>query len=99
MLFHRIIFDADTHMADWSLSLYRIGMKAAPTHTIPVCLFELQNEEDAFHDGSSDIFAGAGEVPGRHHAADLGQFSGGSRETWRARGMTPAYDDITDRCG
>lgn len=74
-------------------------MEAAPTHTIPVYLFELQNDEGALHGGGSDLH----DVPGRHNAGDLRQFSGGGnksfKESGKTRGTTLACGDTSDRYG
>lgn len=77
-------------------------MQAAPTHTVPVYLFELRNGEDTLHEGDSGVYSEAGELPGRHDAADLRPFSGESKESFVERGKTPktplACSDTTDRC-
>lgn len=76
-------------------------METAPTHTIPVYLFELQNDEETPH--GSDLHAAAGEVPGRRNAADLRRFSGGSSKSFKESGKTQATTlacgDTSDRYG
>ena len=78
-------------------------MQVAPTHALPVYLFELQNDKTAI-DVGSDFHAAAGEaVPRRRNAADTREFSGGATKPVRESGMaqrtTLAHGDTSDRYG
>lgn len=68
-------------------------MLTAPTHTIPVCLFELGDGGGAPHDNDADTNAG---VP-CHNTATLDQFSDKNVNMFKFRRPAVACDGASDR--